>query len=69
MSEKSSSKKPLNKQLEELEELVAWFEREDIDLEEAIQKFEEGNKLAGEIKERLNSLENKITVLKEKFEA
>jgi exodeoxyribonuclease VII small subunit len=68
MSAKNDKSKTLNEQLQELEELIAWFEGDDIDLEEAISKFEQGSELAGEIKGRLHTLENKITVLKERFE-
>jgi exodeoxyribonuclease VII small subunit len=61
--------KTLQEQLNELEQLISWFEQEDIDLEEAIKKFEEGSKLAADIKDRLKEVENKITVLKQRFEA
>lgn len=59
---------PLQQQINQLESLIQWFESEDVDLEQAIAKFEEGSKLAEHIKERLNGLENKITVLKERFD-
>lgn len=58
----------LQQQIDELESLIAWFERDDVDLEEAIAKFEEGSELADRIKERLDQLENKITVLKQRFD-
>jgi exodeoxyribonuclease VII small subunit len=69
MSAKKDDQKTLNEQLQELEELIAWFKGDDIDLEEAIAKFEQGSELAGQIKERLHTLENKITVLKERFDS
>ena len=65
MSAKSSD---LSKKLEELEKLVAWFESDEIDIEQAIDKFEAGSKLADEIREQLATLENKITVLTERFD-
>ena len=58
----------LQQQLEELEAIVAWFEQDDIEIEAAIAKFEEGSKLADTIKEKLAGLENKITVLKARFD-
>lgn len=58
----------LQQQIDELEELITWFEKDDVDLEQAIKKFEEGSKLADDIKQRLGALENKITVLKERFD-
>ena len=63
-----SDKKPLKAQLAELEELVAWFDQDDLDIEQAIEKFEKGSKLADDIKTELAQFENKITVLKQKFE-
>ena len=63
-----SAKKPLKDQLAELEEVVSWFEQDDLDIEESIEKFEIGSKLAGEIKDELSVMENKITVLKKSFE-
>lgn len=64
----SVAKNDLNKQLEELEKMVAWFEGDDIDIEQAIAKFETANKLADQIREQLSALENKITVLSERFD-
>ena len=63
-----SQKKPLKDQMAELEELVSWFEQDDLDIEQAINKFEIGSELAGSIKNDLGELENKITVLKKSFE-
>lgn len=58
----------LQEQINELETLITWFEQDDVDLEQAIAKFEEGSQLAEKIKDRLGHLENKITVLKERFD-
>ncbi len=65
---KKTNEQPLQAQIDELEALIAWFEQDDVDLEEAIAKFEQGSELAGAIKERLGALENKITVLKQRFD-
>jgi exodeoxyribonuclease VII small subunit len=62
------SQKKISQQLSELDELIAWFDQDDFDLDEALQKFDQGVKLAQEIKERLSLLENKITILKERFD-
>lgn len=60
--------KNLNQQLQDLDELLAWFEQPNIDLEDALQKFDQGVELAEAIKKRLGKVENKITVLKERFD-
>ncbi|MBC7746567.1 exodeoxyribonuclease VII small subunit [Pedobacter sp.] len=65
MSQKETN---LQTQLQELEAIVAWFEQDDIEIEAAIAKFEEGSQLADSIKEKLSGLENKITVLKQRFD-
>lgn len=64
----SEPKKTLSKQLADLDELIAWFDQPDIDLDEALKKFDQGVKLTEEIKKQLNEVENKITVLKQRFD-
>jgi exodeoxyribonuclease VII small subunit len=66
MSEKSS--KSLQTQLSELDELLAWFEQDDFDVEAALQKYEDGMKLIGDISDRLKNVENKVEVLKKRFD-
>ena len=44
----------------ELESITQWFERDDVDLEEVIAKFERGMALAKELRERLADAETKI---------
>lgn len=58
----------LSQQLAQLDDIVAWFEQDDFDMEAAIAKFEEGSALAGSIRSKLATLENKITVLKQSFD-
>ena len=65
----SNNEKTTNQKLSELHELVAWFENDTFELEEALEKFEQGTQLAAAIKKDLSDMENKITVLKEKFSA
>lgn len=63
----SESKKSLSKQLADLDALMAWFDQADIDLDEALKKFDQGVKLAEQIRKQLAEAENKITVLKQRF--
>ena len=48
----------------ELEALVAWFEKEYLDLELAVKKLEEGAKLVKELTYYLNTVENRVRDLK-----
>lgn len=68
MSTKKTDKKfAFGEALKELEGIVAWFEREDVDLEEGIEKFERGVELAKKCKARLKEAENKVIEIKAKF--
>lgn len=64
----SDKPKSLSDQMAELNELVAWFDQPDIDVDEALKKFDQGIKLTEAIKKQLAEAENKITVLKQKFD-
>jgi exodeoxyribonuclease VII small subunit len=62
------SKPTLQQQLAQLDELLAWFDQPDLDLDQALDKFDEGVKLTEDIKKRLATFENKVTVLKKRFD-
>lgn len=64
----SNSKNDLSQKLSELEKLLEWFEQDDLDLTQALEKYEKGQELAGSIREQLSSIENKITVLDKRFD-
>lgn len=49
---------------QELEKLVAWFERENFELEEGIDKYQSGLALVKELKKELSVLENTIKDIK-----
>ena len=56
------------KSYEELEEIVTWFERDDLDLAQAMKKLEEGLILVKECEKSLTNAENKILEIKAKFD-
>ncbi|HSX41181.1 MAG TPA: exodeoxyribonuclease VII small subunit [Candidatus Saccharimonadales bacterium] len=56
------------KKLKELESITAWFESEQVDLNEALAKFERGMQLAGELKQELQTIENRVEKIKAKFD-
>ena len=51
-----------------LNEMVAWFNSDDFELEQALDRFTEAEKLAAEIEKDLLALKNRIEVVKEKFD-
>ena len=57
------------KSLKELEELTAWFESSDVDLDAGLAKFERGMELATELKTHLATVENRVEKIRQKFSA
>lgn len=55
------------KAYQRLEELTKQFESGDLSLEEGLARFEEGLALAGECRQYLSQVENKIVEIKKKF--
>lgn len=53
--------------LQQLDELVAWFQGDDFELEQATGKLQEAKRLAGEIEHDLEAVENEITIIKKSF--
>ncbi len=60
----SKDKYNFSQSYKKLQTIVEWFEKEDVDLEEGIKKFEEGIDLVKEMKDYLGKMENKIKELK-----
>ena len=66
----TSSKQPLvfrySEALKELEAITTYLESSDVDLDEAIKKFDRGSELASQIEAHLSSAENKIKTIRSK---
>lgn len=63
-NDKSKEKINYSDALKELEEITHYLESSNVDLDEAIKKFERGNFLAQEIQKQLEKAENKIKTIK-----
>ncbi len=63
------SNKSLRELLDEFEQIVAWFDGDELDVEAAIAKYEEGVNLADEIRAKLKEAQNKIEIVQQKFSA
>ncbi len=55
------------KAYQEIEKINEWFQGEDIDLDEALQKYERGLDLINKCKKRLEESENKFEEIKKKY--
>lgn len=64
----SEKKRSIAEKTAELDELVSWFDGDDFELEKALEKFKEAEKLAEEIEKDLTALKNDITVVKARFD-
>jgi len=61
------TEKSIKQLMAELEDIVAWFDGDDIDIEQATAKFEQANKLAETIKKQLAEAKNQIRIIKQKI--
>lgn len=62
-----SVKNNISEKTAKLNELVAWFDSDDFELEQAIDRYAEAEKLAAEIEQDLLTLKNNIEIVKTKF--
>lgn len=53
--------------LTRLEELLTWFESEEITVEEALEKYEEALRLSQQLEEQLKTAKNQVEIIKKKF--
>lgn len=66
MSTKSNTS--IQTKMKKLETIVEWFESEDVDIDEALTKYEAGLKLANELQDDIKSTKNKFTKIKKSFD-
>ena len=65
----ATDKKNLNTNLKKLEEISDWFDnREEVDVEEGLEKVKEAVVLIKESKERLKQIENEFEEIKKEAE-
>ncbi len=69
MAAKAEKKMNFGDAFAELEKITEWFEKEEMDLEEGLEKFERGLALAAKLKARLSEVENRIEEIKVQFSA
>jgi exodeoxyribonuclease VII small subunit len=66
MSEKAKSEMSFEQGLERLEQIVQELEKGDLALERALELFEEGMKLSGACRKKLEEAENRVEILLKK---
>lgn len=66
---KGPDKKSYRKLSDELAELLAWFEGEQVDLDQAVSKYEQAMALLKQMESYLKTAENKVKKISAKFDA
>lgn len=56
------------KAYQEIEEINKWFQNDEIDLDNALKKYEKGMELIKKCNDRLKETENKFEEIKKKYE-
>jgi exodeoxyribonuclease VII small subunit len=56
----SAVRKSYREMAEQLDQIMAWFESGDLDIDEAVNKYEEATKLLEQMEKYLKTAENKI---------
>jgi exonuclease VII small subunit len=64
----SAKKHSIAEKTAKLDELAAWFDGEDFELEKALDKFKEAETLAAEIEHDLMEMKNEVNVIKKRFD-
>lgn len=59
--------KSFQKKMAELDDILAWFESEEVSLDEAVGKYEQAKKLSAELEKELTEAKNKIEIIDKKF--
>lgn len=64
----TKSSKTIQEKITELQQLTAWFESDEFELEKALDVFKRAEELAAEIETDLKKLKNDVQVVAKKFE-
>lgn len=69
MAEKKVSAKTYQELSDELGKLIDWFEGQSVDLDEAVDKYEQAMELLKQMEDRIKTAENKVKKIAVKFDA
>lgn len=65
-SQQSNADNPsLREQMEQLEEILAWFDSDEFELEAAVERYQQAARVAEQIDRRLTEIKNKVTIITE----
>ncbi len=61
----NADNRSLREQMEQLEEILAWFESDEFELEAAVERYQQAARVAEQIDQRLTEIKNKVTIITE----
>ena len=64
----TNKKTNIKKSLEELQKITDWFQNEDIDLDQGLEKLKEGMKLIKDCRGRIQEIENELIEVKKELD-
>lgn len=68
MNVSKTDKRTIAQKLELLDEMIAWFDSDSFELEQAVEKFEEAETLAADIERTLSGIKNQVEIIKKRFD-
>lgn len=63
----STNKPTIEERIQELEQLLAWFESDEVTVTESLKKYERAQQLASELEVALSEAKNKVTEIEVQF--
>lgn len=61
----NADNRSLREQMEQLEEILAWFDSDEFELEAAVESYQQAARVAEQIDQRLTEIKNKVTIITE----
>lgn len=63
----STNKKSVEAKIDELEQLLVWFESNEVTVDSALEKYNRAGEIASELEDELKKAKNQVEVIKKKF--
>lgn len=62
-----TNKKSVEAKIEELEQLLVWFESNEVTVDSALEKYERAGQITSELEDELKKAKNQVEVIKKKY--
>lgn len=63
----STNKMSVEAKIDELEQLLVWFESNEVTVDSALEKYNRAGEIASELEDELKKAKNQVEVIKKKF--